>query len=225
MEPITRSMEPGDLVNVFEKRYTCKSYDPDRSVSQADMDALLEVARLSPSSMGLEPWHFLVYERGEKLAEFLPLCWGYHEDPSHVVAILARRHEHFRPGSEYVRHIHEDVQGMPADALEARYQKIDTFLHEHLGFKNDEYGVQGWADRQTYIVLGNLMTAAALFGIDATPIEGLEVEKVQDVMVKQGAFDTNEYHLVCLIAFGYTNRDQHRPKTRRPKAEVVTYIK
>lgn len=225
MEPIKRTMEPADLVEVFKKRYTCKSYDPQLSVSDDDMDALLEVARLSPSSMGLEPWHFLVYERGEKLDQFLPFCWGYRPEPSHVVAILARRYEHFRPGSDYVRHIHEDVQAMPADALEARYEKIEAFLHDHLGLKNEEWGVQGWADRQCYIALGNLMTGAALLGIDSTPIEGLEVEKVQQVMVEQGAFDPAEYHLVCLIAFGYTNREKHRPKTRRPKSEVVTYIK
>ena len=30
-----------------------------------------------------------------------------------------------------------------------------------------------WAARQTYIALGNLMTCAAVLGVDACPMEGL----------------------------------------------------
>ncbi len=38
----------------------CKKYDPNRRISQKDWEVLVEVGRLAPSSVGLEPWKMLL---------------------------------------------------------------------------------------------------------------------------------------------------------------------
>ena len=53
------------LRDTFNNRYTCKGYDPQKKVSDEDFEIIMEVARLSPSSMGLEPWKFVLLNNRE----------------------------------------------------------------------------------------------------------------------------------------------------------------
>jgi nitroreductase len=53
-----------DLRDAFgqalEFRFACKHFDEKRVLPRADLDYILKAGRLSPSSLGLEPWRFLV---------------------------------------------------------------------------------------------------------------------------------------------------------------------
>lgn len=52
-------------VSFARQRYTTKAYDASRQVFQAIIDELLELLRLSPSSVNSQPWHFVVASRAE----------------------------------------------------------------------------------------------------------------------------------------------------------------
>lgn len=220
---IKRSATPGEVVALMKNRYTAKAYDPHRHVSAEDIHAIVESGRLSASSMGLEPWHFLVLRPSPLWQAVIDHCWGYHPQPSHLVVLLGRNASHFTTHSEYVRHIHCDVQGRDPGALEARYETIERFLRHDLGLTSDE-AVTGWVDRQVYIALGSMLIAAARLGVDSTAIEGMSVADVERALVEAGCFDPEDYHVVCALALGYTSRPAHRDKTRRQTQEVVTYI-
>jgi len=62
-----------DVLTAFRFRHACKRFDQNRRISDVDFDTILECARLSPSSFGLEPWRFLVVQnpniRGKLLRE------------------------------------------------------------------------------------------------------------------------------------------------------------
>jgi nitroreductase/dihydropteridine reductase len=47
-----------DLLNLAQQRYTTKAYDPNKKIPQDQIDLLLEVLRLAPSSINIQPWHF-----------------------------------------------------------------------------------------------------------------------------------------------------------------------
>lgn len=49
-----------DIVELVRTRYTTKHYDPARRISDRDIADLMEVLRLSPSSVNSQPWHFFV---------------------------------------------------------------------------------------------------------------------------------------------------------------------
>lgn len=223
LPPLKPTLNAKQLVEVFQKRYTCKEYDPQRPVSAEDIDAILSVAHLSESSMGQEPWHFLVLENGPLLEEILPSCWGAHPGASHWVFLLSRQAQHFEPGSEYIQHIHTDVQGRDPEKVTERGQAIEKFFYHDLGLDGPA-GVNAWIDRQVYIALGNMLSAAALLGVDATAIEGMVYADVERILLQHKLYDPEEYRLSCLVSFGYTSRDLHRPKTRRPLDEVVTRV-
>ena len=50
------------VLNAFRFRHACKSYDAAKKIPAGDFAYILETARLSPSSFGLEPWRFLVVQ-------------------------------------------------------------------------------------------------------------------------------------------------------------------
>lgn len=46
------------VLDAFHFRSACRSYDPNKKINKEDMDYILELRRLSPSSVGSEPWKF-----------------------------------------------------------------------------------------------------------------------------------------------------------------------
>lgn len=47
----------GDMfIKALQDRFTCKRYAPEGHISDSDFNTILEAARLSPSSFGMEPW-------------------------------------------------------------------------------------------------------------------------------------------------------------------------
>lgn len=49
-----------DLLNVSKSRYTTKAYDPNKKIPQQQFERFLEILRLTPSSINIQPWHFLL---------------------------------------------------------------------------------------------------------------------------------------------------------------------
>ena len=80
-----------------------------------------------------------------------------------------------------------------------------------------------WASKQTYIALGNMMTGAAMLGIDSCPIEGMNYEAVNELLVSAGLFDPEEYGVSVAVTFGYRAREI-APKSRRSIEDLVTWV-
>lgn len=72
MSQITREQ----MLQVFENRCSTRYYDPNKKISQEDFAAILEFARLSPSSVGSEPWKFLVIQNKALRDKLKPFSWG-----------------------------------------------------------------------------------------------------------------------------------------------------
>lgn len=223
MKPLTPWTTPDEVRALWRRRYTAKALDPSRRVGDDELDAILTSAHLSASSMGMEPWHFVVLTPGPLFEAVTTHCWGYHPQASHLIVLLGRNASHFLTPGDYVRHIHVDVQGRDADSVEERGARLLALLREDLGLVSDD-AVTGWVDRQVFIALGSMLASAAMLGVDSTAIEGLDARAVSGALVDAGAFNPDDYHVVCALALGYTSRAHHRAKTRRDIAEVVTHL-
>ncbi|AWW28576.1 NAD(P)H-dependent oxidoreductase [Acetobacterium sp. KB-1] len=214
------------ILNIFNNRYTCKGYDADKKVSAEDFTVIMEAARLSPSSMGLEPWKFVLLNNRVIREKIKPFAWGAEvslDGASHFVLILARKSVDLQPDSDYVEYIMNDIQHFSDDLRQARKNKLASFQADDLKIVGNDRAFFDWAGKQTYIPLANMLTAAAMLGVDSTPMEGFNTEKVEAVLVKEGILDPVHFGLSCMIAFGYKNRD-HRPKTRRKIEEILETI-
>ena len=80
-----------------------------------------------------------------------------------------------------------------------------------------------WNARQVYIALGQLMTAAAMLGVDACPMEGIDTEAYDRLL---GLTDS-DYSAIVGCALGYRHADDKSatlPKVRFDHQEIVTHV-
>jgi len=212
-----------DILDAFNFRHACKAFDPARKVSDEDFRFLLEIGRLSPSSFGFEPWRFLVIQDMALREKLLGVTWGakgQFPSASHVIAILVRKGD-MRPGSAYVEHFMREVQKLPEEVI-ARKSAFYAQFHESDFRLRDERALFDWGCRQAYIALGNMMSAAAMVGIDSCPIEGFNQAGADEVLAEAGVMDPDQFGLAVMLAFGYRINPQPA-KTRQAMEQVVQW--
>lgn len=214
------------LLAAHHARHTCKAYDETRKVPDEVMRFIVEVGRLSPSSFGFEPWQFLVIEN-QKLRHILhETAWGIREkimECSHCVIILARQMGDVQKDDAYLQHLLMQIQHMDAEAARQRIEKFRRFAKEDF-LLDSPRAYYDWACKQSYIALANMLTAAAMVGVDSTAVEGFPLELLHQKLAEQGLYDPAVFKISVMAAFGYT-RNPTRPKTRREWDDVVRWIK
>ncbi|WP_179375775.1 NAD(P)H-dependent oxidoreductase [Winogradskyella wichelsiae] len=221
----TPNIAKTDILNAFNFRHATKEFDATKKVSDEDMKFILETAHLSPSSFGFEPWHFIVVQDKELRELLKPVAWGAPlklDTASHFVLGLSMKAPMVKHDSEYIMHMMKDVKQLPQEVIE----KYSTFYKE---FQERDFDLDtdkklfDWSSKQTYIALGNMMTAAALIGIDSCPIEGFHQEKAEALLKDKFGVDTDKYGLSFMTAFGYRKADPEFGKSRRNFEDIVTF--
>lgn len=213
-----------DILDAFNFRHACKSFDPSRKISDENFRFILETGRLSPSSFGYEPWRFLVIQDMTLREKLLTATWGakgQFPSASHVIAILARKDD-MRPGSDYTERFMRDVQKLPEEGIARRTVFYKQF-HETDFQLQEPRALFDWSCRQAYIALANMMTAAAMIDIDSCPIEGFSQTGAENVLAAEGLLEGGKFGLAVMVAFGYRINPQPE-KRRRPMDEVVKWV-
>ena len=211
-----------EMLETFNYRHATKEFDPDKKVSEEDFQFILEAGRLSPSSGGNEPWKFIVVQSPELRNELAPHANGAVRQlptSSHFVLILARKGLTY--DSPYLIEQQTQTLEMPLEIFNGMKPAYAQFYHDlHL---DSERALQDWSSKQTFIALGNMMTAAAHIGVDSCAIEGFNLDAVNDLLQKKGLLGENEFSLSVMVAFGYRVREG-RAKKRRPMKDIVQFV-
>lgn len=213
------------LLDAYQFRHAVKDFDPERKVKAEDFDFILEAGRLSPSSYGFEPWKFVVVqspELREKIAAHAGGARRQLASASHAILVLARLPRDMTADSDYISYMLNDVQRLPQEISDMKRKTYDTFLRTGFALQDNERAMFEWACRQTYLALGNMMTAAAMLSIDSCPMEGFVKHEVERLLAEEGLLDTEHFGLACMAAFGY-RAGEPSEKTRQPLEAVVEW--
>ncbi|WP_282054918.1 NAD(P)H-dependent oxidoreductase [Maribacter luteus] len=221
----TPNISKEEILNAFQFRHATKEFDPTKTISDEGIRFILETAHLSPSSFGFEPWHFIVVQDKELRESLKPVAWGAPlklDTASHFVLGLSMKAPMVKHDSKYIMHMMKDVKQLPEDVIEM-YSKFYREFQEHDFNLDSDKKLFDWASKQTYISLGNMMTAAALTGIDSCPIEGFHQEKAEALLKEKFGVDTDKYGLSFMVAFGYRKANPEFGKSRRNFEDIVTW--
>ncbi len=223
-------MNPSDrnqkVLDVFRFRFACKKFDPTKVISREDFETLLEAARLSPTSFGFEPWKLIVLTDSAIKQALDPLAWGARNSlagASHFVILLARKTPDMIHSSDFISHMMRDVQQLPLDVAEQKRAKYRVFQESDFALLESDRAMFDWACKQTYLVLANMMTAAAMLGIDSCPIEGFQQSEVDTLLVKEGLFDPAQFGVSVMAGFGYRAEPPKHEKTRQPLSDLILW--
>lgn len=212
---------PGkNLVEQLKWRYATKKFDASKRISAEDWKTLEEALLLSPSSYGLQPWKFIVVTDPEVKKKLRPLSWGQAqiEDCSHLVVFAAKKSMDEAYVQKFINRTIEVRKIEPASIEFYKNMILGDVVKGERGKISHE-----WATRQCYIAIGNLMTSAAVLGIDTCPLEGIEPPKYDEVL----GLKNSDYATVVACAVGYrSSEDKYAlaAKVRFEKKDVIQEI-
>ncbi len=201
-------------------RYATKVFDAAKKIPADIWSALEQTLVLTPTSYGLQPYHFLMVQDATKREALVPHSWGQRQvaDCSHFVVFTARTEMKEADVDRLIQRS-SAVRGIPAESLATyRGMMLSDIVNGPRGKTAHE-----WAARQSYIALGNLMTAAALLGVDACPMEGINPVEYDKILGLSGT----GYKTVVALALGYrAANDKYAAlaKIRYEAAELVKVI-
>lgn len=209
-------------LDIFRRRVSTRHYDPARKISAEDFAAILDFGRLSPSSVGSEPWKFLVIQNQELREKIKPVAWGMQAtiaEASHLVILLAKKHARY--DSPFFSEL-MNRRGFTPEQRAAALERYRSFQIHDIAIAGDERALFDWASKQSYIALANMLTGAAMLGIDSCAVEGMDYAAMEHILAQAGLLDPAEYGVSVAATFGYRARDI-QPKPRRDAAETVVW--
>jgi nitroreductase len=188
------------LLNALQWRYATKAFDAERQIDTATWASLEQALVLTASSYGLQPWKFLVITDAAIRAELRPHSWNQSQitDCSHLVVLLKKRTITAADADRLI-HTIATTRGIDTSVLDGYRQMIQVDLID--GPRSQI--IQQWASNQVYIALGNLLTSAALLGVDTCPIEGFSPADYDRIM----GLESDDYQSCVVCACGYRSTD------------------
>lgn len=216
MNPVSNQQ----LLDALKWRYATKFFDANKKIPDDVWQTLEQALVLTPTSYGMQPYRFIVMTAAEKRAELLAHSWSQKQviQCSHYVVFTARKKLTEADVDHWIQHLAE-VRKVSVESLMAyRGMIVGDVVHGSRGKISHE-----WAARQAYIALGNIMTCAAMLGVDACPMEGIVGAEYDRVL---GLIDSG-YATVVACAFGYrSEKDKYAgiPKARFDASELITKI-
>jgi nitroreductase len=167
----------------------------------------------------LQPWKFIVVDSPEIREKLKSASWGQPQvtDASHLVVLTAREDLTQKDIDKWINRLSE-VQETPVQKLEGYAGMISSFTSNMSAVEK-----QAWNTRQVYIALGQLMTGAAVIGIDTCPLEGISPNDYDEILGLKGS----GYTTAVACALGYRSVEDNyadAKKARFPSADLITHI-
>jgi nitroreductase len=216
MNPISTDQ----LLESLHWRYATKQFDASKKISAEVWKTLEDALVLTPSSYGLQPWQFFVITDPDILARLRVHSWNQAQvtDCSHYVVFAIPEKIDTAHVERFLARI-ADVRGVSLDSL-AFYR--DMMMGDIINGPRAKWARE-WAARQVYIALGNFMTSAALLGVDACPMEGLDPREY-DAILDLPAKGFNTVVACCAGYRSASDKYAALPKVRFDKSDLIRHI-
>ncbi|MGG5209035.1 NAD(P)H-dependent oxidoreductase [Chryseobacterium sp. MIQD13] len=207
-----------NYLEALSRRYSVKKFNHE-IIPQDILFNILESGKLSASSLGLQPYKILVVESEEMKQKLIPAFYNPSQIStcSHLIVIISKKtiEENYIHG--YFNHISE-VRETPVESLDLFRKSIN----QHITQKTQDE-IFNWAEKQSYIVLANLMYAAAIESIDSCPMEGFRQDLIEEIL----NINPETEKVTVTLALGYRSEEdhfQHMKKVRKPNEKLFKFI-
>ncbi|MBN8290681.1 NAD(P)H-dependent oxidoreductase [Rhodobacter sp. NTK016B] len=208
------------LIEKLHWRYATKKMDPNRAVPDEALERILEAARLAPTSSGLQPFEIIVVTNPEIRAQLRAAAFDQAQitDGSHLL-VFAAWDNYTEERIDAVVEQTGAERGGVSEALTGYYDRLKAMYLPRTAEENFNH-----AARQAYIAFSQAITAAAFEAVDATPMEGFDADKVDEIL----GLRARGLRSVTLLPLGYRDMSGDwlvdMKKVRRPMDELVTRV-
>lgn len=207
-----------NYLEALSRRYSVKKFNTEIIPGEI-LHNILESGKLSASSLGLQPYKIIVVESTAMKEKLIPAFYNPSQIStcSHLIVIISKKilDESYING--YFRHISE-VRETPEEKLDLFRKSISQHINQKT---HDE--IFNWAEKQSYIVLANLMYAAAIESVDTCPMEGFRQDLIEEIL----EINPESEKVTVTLALGYRSEEdhfQHMKKVRKPNEKLFKFI-
>jgi nitroreductase len=211
---MTTKQKINDFNQIIKGRRSIKNYDKSLKISHEEMEEILTLATLAPSSVNMQPWRFLVIESAEGKAKLAPLArfnQNQVETSSAVIAVFGDLNNF-----DNAEEIYGKAVEMGLLPLEVKEQILTSFSGYFETISREDMKDVVLVDGG--LVSMQLMLAARAFGYDTNPIGGYEKDQIAEAF----GLDKNRYVPVMLISIGKAADNGH-PSVRLPIDKVAQW--
>lgn len=216
-----------DLLTVAKTRYTTKAYDATKKIPQEQFECLVEILRLTPSSINIQPWHFFIADHDlakQRIAKALVGKYAYNApkvlDSSHTILFCTKADISEQHLADLLQQ--DDLSGRFKDEKAKQGQKESRSGYVSY-YRNEKGDIQRWAENQTFIALGQMLLAAGIEGIDATPIGGFD----EAILTEELGLTEKNLIPSIIMTLGYRSDvdfNAKLPKSRLSQKDVITRL-
>lgn len=193
-----------DTISAIRERRSVKHFDPHYEMSEAEINGLLELALLSPTSFNMQNWRFVVVTDPAQKDALCAAAWNQAQvkEASITVLLCADLNAHVG-GERYWVNAPQPIQDMLVPMIE-------PFYNDNPQLQRDE------AMRSVGIAAQTLMLAAKAMGYDSCPMIGFDPVKVGEII------SLHENHCIgMMLTIGKALKDANVRGGQLPYEEVV----
>ncbi|WP_316823561.1 NAD(P)H-dependent oxidoreductase [Pedobacter gandavensis] len=208
------------LIEALNWRYATKKMNGEK-VSQDKVDQIIKAAHLAPTSSGLQPFKVIVVTNPELKEKIKEIAYGQEQitDSSHLLIFAAW--ENYT--EENIKNIFIKgnlERGLPEDANGDYLNRLIATYTAKTPEENFHH-----AAKQAYIGFGVALAEAALLKVDATPMEGFDPAKLDELL----GLREKGLRSTTLLPLGYRAENGDwlvgLKKVRTPMADFVIEMK
>ncbi len=208
--------DPAQLLSALQWRYATKQFDPAKPIAADVWEALKRSLVLAPSSFGLQPWRFLVVEDPATREALKAESWNQPQvtDAARFIVLTARTGLSADDIKGWISCLAHTQGKTPED-----FAMLQGMIEGFTGSMSEQQ-LHAWNIRQVYIALGQLMTSAALLGVDSCPMEGIAAAAYDRILGLEGS----GYATAVACALGHRSAEDKyaaAPKARYPLETVI----
>lgn len=202
-------------------RYSTKVFDKTKKVNEDDINEIVEVFRLSPSSYWLQPWKLILVENEEIKKELEKYSWNNKTkivDCSHLFILTAN----IKIDNEYIENYLNNVWETIWNTREELKWFEDIIKWNFNSISESEKNL--WAHQQVFLALWNVINFLAQKHIDSCIMWWVDLKKYDEILwlEKQGLTSS------VILAIWYRDPSDkyiQRPKVRFSKDKIFWVIK
>ena len=185
-------------VKLLQERRSIRAIDPDRQITEEELDALVKVALNTPSAHNRQLYHFSVVQDAALL--------------EHMADLIRQKM----------------MEGDEAQQKKASAPGYSPLHHAPtVIFVSGELSASSYIQTDCGIALGLIAAAATEMGL-ATCITGSSLfmfNTDEGAQLKKTLQIPDNYKSVCAIAIGYPKGEKPQPPAKKSAEELVTYVR
>lgn len=214
-------------IETLQKRYTTKIFDPTRTLSADEVQAIKTILRLSPSSTNSQPWHFMIATTREGKDRIAQATQGFYQfneakvKNASAVVVLCTRTDIDKAYTDMITTQEEKDGRYPNDEVKETVRGgREFFANLHRDQIKD---APHWMEKQTFIALGNLLVGVAHLGLHACPMEGFDYEVMSETL----GLKAKGLAPTVIVSLGISAENDFNagaPKSRLPEEVLFTEL-